>query len=142
MEVTGAGQAEAEIQQDIVYHKVGKEKTVISLSEVKAEKGSSYIFALDLEYLGGYKVEMTAKSSLGELAQLPATLICGGVPHAVFTFNGTGGEWVSLERSVAFKGKYNILQLYFGQNGLDLKEICFTIEKPLLDINDLEALEV
>ena len=142
VEVTGAGQAEAEIQQDIVYHKVGKEKTVISLSEVKAEKGSSYIFALDLEYLGGYKVEMTARSSLGELAQLPATLICGGVPHAVFTFNGTGGEWASLERSVAFKGKYNILQLYFGQNGLDLKEICFTLEKPLLDINDLEAWEV
>ena len=139
VEVTGGSQAQEEIQQEIVYFRVGKEKTVINLEEVETGKGSSHVFALDLEYLGRYKVEMTAKSDLGELAQLPVTLICGGVPNAVFTFNGTGGEWACLEKSVILKGKYDVLQLCFGQNGLKLKEISFTLEKPLLDINDLEA---
>ncbi len=60
------------------------------------------------------------------------TLIVGSTPDAVFTFNGTGGEDVVLEKEVAFNNKYAILQLYFGQSGLEAKDISFVLEKPLL----------
>lgn len=114
----------------VVYHKLDKEG-VISLETVDASKGKDYTFALDLTDVGEYQVEITAKSDLGELAQLPVTLFYQSVPFAVFTFNGTGGAWVSLERQVELHNKYAVLRLYFGQNGLDLKEIKFTYKRSL-----------
>lgn len=116
----------------VVYHKLDKEG-VISLEDVDASKGKDYTFALDLADLGEYQVEITAKSDLGELAQLPVTLFYQSVPFAMFTFNGTGGEWVTMERKVELHNKYAVLRLYFGQNGLTLKEIKFTYKRSLLE---------
>jgi beta-glucosidase len=116
----------------VVYYKVDKEG-VINLEDVDASKGKDYTFALDLADLGEYQVELTAKSSLGELAQLPVTLFYQSVPFAAYTFNGTGGEWVTLERKVELHNKYAVLRLYFGQNGLDLKEIKFTYKRSLME---------
>lgn len=116
----------------VVYHKLDKEG-VINLEDVDASKGKDYTFALDLADLGEYQVELTAKSDLGELAQLPVTLFYQSVPFAAYTFNGTGGEWVTMERKVELHNKYAVLRLYFGQNGLDLKEIKFTYKRSLLE---------
>lgn len=116
----------------VVYHKLNKEG-VINLEDVDASKGKDYTFALDLSDLGEYQVEITAKSDLGELAQLPVTLFYQSVPFAMFTFNGTGGEWVTMERKVELHNKYAVLRLYFGQNGLTLKEIKFTYKRSLLE---------
>ena len=117
----------------VVYHKLDKEG-VIHLEDVDASKGKDYTFALDLADVGEYQVEITAKSTLGELAQLPVTLFYQSIPFAVYTFSGTGGEWVTLERKVEFHNKYAVLRLYFGQNGLDLKEIKFTFKRPLKEV--------
>lgn len=136
VEVIGKTESAMEECREVVYHKVGSEKTVISLEGADAKKGISFVFGLDLEQVGSYRVEIKAKSDLGELAQLPVTLICGSVPSAVFTFNGTGGEWSSVERKILFKSKYVIIQLYFGQNGLDVQDISFTFEEPLEEITD------
>lgn len=114
----------------VVYYKLDKEG-VINLEDVDASKGKDYTFALDLADLGEYQVEITAKSDLGELAQLPVTLFYQSVPFAAYTFNGTGGEWVTMERKVELHNKYAVLRLYFGQNGLDLKEIKFTFKRSL-----------
>jgi len=116
----------------VVYHKLNKEG-VINLEDVDASKGTDYTFALDLADLGEYQVEITAKSDLGELAQLPVTLFYQSVPFAMFAFNGTGGEWVTMERKVELHNKYAVLRLYFGQNGLTLKEIKFTYKRSLLE---------
>ncbi len=114
---------------EVVYYKVEKE-LVISLEDVDTSKGNSFVFALDLEEVGSYMAEITAKSELGELAQIPVTLFYQSVPMAVFTFNGTGGQWDGRERKVVFHNKYAVLRLYFAQNGLDVKEIKFTFDKP------------
>lgn len=132
VEVSGGEGVATLDEKVVVYYKVDKEG-VINLEDVDASKGKDYTFALDLTDLGEYQVEITAKSSLGELAQLPITLFYQSVPFAAYTFNGTGGEWVTLERKVELHNKYAVLRLYFGQNGLDLKEIKFTYKRSLME---------
>lgn len=134
VEVIGQnGETQAE-EEEVIYYKADKNGITLSLKGVEAKKGTFYSFALDLEGTGGYRASITAKSDLGELAQIPVTLQVGGVPMAVFTFNGTGGEWASIEKKVVFPHKYALLRLYFGQSGLDLKEITFTFEKPFEEL--------
>ena len=132
VEVSGGEGVATLDEKVVVYYKVDKEG-VINLEDVDASKGKDYTFALDLADLGEYQVEITAKSTLGELAQLPVTLFYQSVPFAAYTFNGTGGEWVTLERKVELHNKYAVLRLYFGQNGLDLKEIKFTYKRSLME---------
>lgn len=136
--VTGEGASEAVKEQEVVYYKV-EDEIVIDMEQVNTGKGMDCVFALDLEKVGGYRVEMTARSELGELAQLPATLFYQSVPMAVFTFNGTGGEWKSIEKKVLLYNKYSVLRVYFAQNGLTVKEIRFTFEKAADDIPDEDA---
>lgn len=138
VEVTGEEVSIDSQQEEVVYLKV-EDEIVISLEDVDTGKGENFVFALDLEKLGGYRVELTAKSDLGELAQMPATLFYQSVPMAVFSFNGTKGELDSRMRKVVLHNKYAVLRLYFGQNGLDAKEIKFTFDKPLDEIPDGDA---
>ena len=97
------------------------------------------MFTLDLEHIGGYRIEMTGKSELSELAQIPVTVFYQSVPMAVFTFNGTGGQWRSMEKKIVLHNKYAALRVYFAQNGLDVKEIKFIFDKPVEEIPDFEA---
>lgn len=115
---------------EVVYYKVDGELE-ISLEDVDSSKNADFVFALDVEKLGSYRVEITAKSDLGELAQLPVTLFYQSVPMAQFTFNGTGGEWVTIARTTVMHNKYPVHRLFFGQNGLVAKSIKFIFEKPL-----------
>ena len=132
VKVAGRSQAALDRQKEVVYYKITGGRGSVSLEEADTAKGSRFGFALDLEQLGSYRVQLRASSRLGRLAQIPVTLIVGSTPDAVFTFNGTGGEDVVLEKEVAFNNKYAILQLYFGQSGLEAKDISFVLEKPLL----------
>ena len=81
-------------------------------------------------------MELIAKSDLGELAQLPVTLFYQSVPMAMFTFNGTDGKWDSRQKKVIIHNKYAVLRLYFAQNGLSVKEIKFTFDKAIDEIED------
>lgn len=138
VEVTAESEASIDQAQDVVYHKFNGEIT-LNLEEVNAVKGSDYVFALDVETVGGFKVQLTAKSELGELAQIPVTLFYQSTPCAVFTFNGTGGEWSTIEKKAILKTKYSLLRLYFGQNGIVPKEIRLIFDKPLVEITDDNA---
>ena len=138
VEVIGEENSFSGQEGEVVYYKVEDEIT-IPLENVETGKGADFVFALELEKLGGYKVELTAKSDLGELAQLPATLFYQSVPFAAFTFNGTGGKWDSIRKKMVIHNKYAVLRLYFAQNGLDAKEIKFTFDKPLEEITDNDA---
>ena len=135
VEVIGQNGRVQEEEDEVIYYKADEKGITLNLETVKAKKGTFYSFALDLQKTGGYRVAITAKSDLGELAQMPVTLQAGGTPVAVFTFNGTGGEWTPIEKRVVFPHKYALLRLYFGQSGLDLKEIAFTFEKPFDELS-------
>ena len=131
VEVLGADESFAEAEGEVVYYKIEDREITISLHGVDTKKGSCFVFALDLENIGIYDVQIKAKSELTQLAQIPITLIRDGVPAAVFTFNGTGGEWASMEKKIILNNKYAVLQLYFGQNGLEAEEIRFTLDELL-----------
>lgn len=138
VEVTGEEASELEQNEEIIYYKVENELT-INMENVDTGKGMSYMFALELDKLGGYRVEVTARSELSELAQLPATLFYQNIPMTVFTFNGTKGAWESREMKVLLHNKYSIFRMYFAQNGLEVKEIKFTFDKALDKIPDFDA---
>lgn len=138
VEVTGGSSSSIAADQDVVYYRIDGELT-INLESLNAVKGTDFVFALDMEQVGGYRVQLTASSELGELAQIPVTLFYQSTPNAVFTFNGTGGKQHSIEKKTVLKTKYSVLRLYFGQNGLTPKEIRFTFDKPLEEITDDDA---
>lgn len=135
VEITGESAAKEREEQEVVYYKV-KDSLVIDMEKADTGKGKEFVFALDLEHIGGYLVEMTAASDLGELAQLPATLLYQGTPIAAFTFNGTGGQWDKRQKKVIIHNKYAVLRIYFAQNGLKVKKIKFTFDKELNEISD------
>jgi len=109
---------------EIVTYEVSDEIT-IPLTDVDVRKDGIYPFALNLKEDGEYLVSMTGRSNVSELAQLPVSLAYGGTPIAMFTWNGTGGEWVTLENKVQIETHIHAYKLSFRQNGLDLKEITF-----------------
>lgn len=129
IEILGAEEGFEECVGDLTYYKVDKE-VVIDLSDHEISKGTSIDFALDLEQLGYYKAELTAKSDLGELAQIPVTLSFAGTPRGVYTFNGTNGQWVTQTREADLGMKYAIMRLYFPQNGIEVKQIKFVYDRP------------
>ncbi|MDE7404692.1 MAG: beta-glucosidase, partial [Lachnospiraceae bacterium] len=131
VEVVGADESFTEAAGEVIYYKIEGREITISLHGADTKKGSCFVFALDLANTGTYDVQIKAKSNLTQLAQIPVTLIRDGIPTVVFTFNGTGGEWASIEKKVMFDNKYAVLQLYFGQNGLEAEEIRFTLDDPL-----------
>ena len=129
IEILGAEEGFEECVGDLTYYKVDRE-VVIDLSGHEISKGTSIDFALDLEQLGYYKAELTAKSDLGELAQIPVTLSFAGTPREVYTFNGTNGQWVTQTREADLGMKYAIMRLYFPQNGIEVKQIKFVYDRP------------
>ena len=129
IEILGAEGGFEECVGDLTYYKVDKE-VVIDLSDYEISKGTSIDFALDLEYLGYYKAELTAKSNLGELAQIPVTLSFAGTPRGVYTFNGTNGQWVTQTREADLGMKYAIMRLYFPQTGSEVKQIKWVYDRP------------
>lgn len=116
--------------EDVVFYKLDGEAT-ISLDGVAAERGESYVFALDVQKTGTYHISLTASSSLSHTAQLPVTLFTTGFPSCVFTFNGTDGMLVSIEREVTFYSRFIACRLFFAQSGLELKGLSFKIARPL-----------
>ncbi len=107
-----------------------KDGTVIDLSHVLSIQGCVYAFGLDVKQMGCYRIEITGKSDLSELAQIPIGIFFQSIPSGTFTFNGTGGEWKTLERKILLSSKYGVIRFYFGGNGLNLKDLKFVYEKP------------
>ncbi len=116
---------------DVEFHNVRK-TAVIPLDGIDTSKGASFVFALDFENAGTYRVSITASSDMGDVAQMPVTLFTMGTPSGVYTWNGTGGEWVTIEREMPFFSRFTACRLYFGQSGLTLRDIKFE------HINDFE----
>lgn len=117
---------EQEDDKPVQFYKVDRDIT-LDLSDVDTKKGTSYSFALDLSNFGIYRVIVTASSTQSELAQVPMTLFSMGTAVSTFTFNGTGGEAVSMEKETPMFSRFTTFRIYFAQNGLDLHSIRFEL---------------
>ena len=117
---------EQEDDKPVQFYKVDRDIT-LDLSDVETKKGTSYSFALDLSNFGIYRVIVTASSTQSELAQIPMTLFSMGPAVGTFTFNGTGGKAVSMEKETPMFSRFTTFRIYFAQNGLDLHSIRFEL---------------
>lgn len=117
---------EQEDDKPVQFYKVDRDIT-LDLSDVDTKKGTSYSFALDLSNFGIYRVIVTASSTQSELAQIPMTLFSMGTVVGTFTFNGTGGKAVSMEKETPMFSRFTTFRIYFAQNGLDLHSIRFEL---------------
>jgi len=138
IEVINQPNHEEEIDtKNIVYYHV-EDKTVIDMENVNTKKGSVFVFALETTMQGGYLVELTAKSDLGELAQIPVAFYGDSILCGVFVWNGTGGKWTTQKRHILLKSKYSVVRFHFQESGLNLKNIRFTLEKKIMDIENID----
>lgn len=117
---------EQEDDKPVQFYKVDRDIT-LDLSDVDTKKGTSYSFALDLSNFGIYRVIVTASSTQSELAQIPMTLFSMGTAVGTFTFNGTGGKAVSMEKETPMFSRFTTFRIHFAQNGLDLHSIRFEL---------------
>jgi beta-glucosidase len=129
LELEGFDNDDASVNAANVEYFDIKDGTVIDLSHVLSIQGCVYAFGLDIKQPGCYKMEITGSSELSELAQIPIGIFFQSIPSGTFTFNGTGGEWKTLERKILLSSKYGVVRFYFGGNGLKLKDLKFTFEK-------------
>lgn len=116
--------------EDVTFYPTANGEVTVPLDGVSTEKGSSYVFALDVDAFGRYDVTLAASSNLSETAQIPVTLFTTGIPSAMFTFNGSNGELREITRSKLIFSRFVACRLYFGGSGLALKEIRFRLADP------------
>lgn len=109
----------------VVYYPV-EDETVVTLDHVSTERGSSFVFAFDVKRTGDYLFEITGKSDLSESAQIPVTCFFQGILGAVFTWNGTAGEWVTMSKKLRLGSRYSVARLYFGGGGIQLRDVRLT----------------
>lgn len=109
--------------EDVIFYPTKNGELTLPLDTVNAEKGASYVFAFDIDIPGRYSVTLSAKSDLSATAQTPVTLFTTGFPSAVFTYNGTNGEWRGISREVCMYSRFLVCRLYFGGSGLKLKDL-------------------
>lgn len=93
--------------------------------DADTEAGDDFVFGVTCSKPGRYTVTLTASSDLGELAQIPMTILYTSIPIRVLTWNGTDGKDVSQETTLRFLSKYTIFRAHFGGKGVKLKTIKF-----------------
>ncbi len=109
---------------NVEYQVLGKEKTV-DLSIPESDIGTTYVFAFDVTEPGFYRLTVRASSEMGEVAQLPCTLIFNGFPISTMTFHGTGGKVSEISKVVRFHERFTVLRLAVNAKGLKMKDITF-----------------
>ena len=108
---------------DLEYQEVGRD-TALDISSLSTEKGASTVLGVKLLHKGVYAMQITARCSGGELAQVPMSVFMNHGVVITFTINGTNGEWVTRSADMGeFRFPHQYLRFYFGQSGLELKEV-------------------
>ena len=113
-----------EEELDVEFVNAGKDFTM-DLSGYKFGSGDEILLGLDFETMGMCKIAITASSDLGELAQLPVSVFYSGKVYGVYTFNGTGGEPMTIEKDMFVHSRHAVFKLFTPVNGLKLQSISF-----------------
>ena len=126
VEIINRSDSEGSDDDPVEFYEIG-DKFKLDLNGVKSVQGQNYSFAIIINKPGFYKVTITASSTQSSLAQIPLTLFATGIPCGTFTWNGTEGKPVPLEKEIPFFSKFTAIRLYFAQSGLDLQSIEFEL---------------
>ena len=114
---------------DIEFHNVVDGKLTLDTQGLNTDKGNSVMFGICAEDNGLYNMHMRVKVDAGEVAQVNTSLFIDEHLIDIITMNGTGGEWVELDKEIFFFGPNHYLKFYFAQSGLQIDEISLKLLK-------------
>lgn len=96
----------------------------IDTSELKASQGTTVAYGFVTDKFGDYDIEISAKSSLDELAQLPVTVYLDNKFVETIVFRGSNGKRLTKSGKLGnIFGKTHFVKLYIGATGLDIEYI-------------------
>ncbi|SDW27626.1 beta-glucosidase [Lachnospiraceae bacterium KHCPX20] len=122
---------------DVSYVKIS-DGTCLDLTGQNTDRGSEYVFGIDVMEKGFYRMSFTGSSELSERSQINVALFIQNIPIANFSFHGTGGEDMTLDTKLLLNTKYETVRIYFAGGGLTAKQIKFTLIKPAEEITEEE----
>ena len=70
---------------------------------------------------------------------MPVTISLGNIPTISFSYNGTNGQWETKTKRAITTSKYTLVKLFFGQSGLEVRDLVVTYEKDITKIGDVIA---
>lgn len=110
---------------DIVYYAPDeKGEILIPTDGWSAKAGTSAVFGIEVEQGLEYEIEITVRSDLEALAQLPVAVYYDSVLKETFAFRGSGGAAVSSACSLGVVfGQHHYVKLYFGATGLKMERV-------------------
>lgn len=114
----------------VVLYELDKELE-IPLDMVCTDRGCVYCYELTITTPGCYKISLSAHSDQGEVAQIPVTYFNNGTVCTSFTFSGTNGRTVVMDRDVCMYSRFNTIRFYFAQSGLRMENIKYKYVRPL-----------
>ena len=92
---------------------------VIDGNDIVAAKGASAVCGILSKKMGIYQFELTVKSDLNPLAQLPVSVFYDNGLVCTVSVQGSEGKWVTETRNLGFiHGPNHYVKLYFGADGL------------------------
>lgn len=103
----------------------------IPLDMVCTDRGCVYCYELTITTPGCYEISLSAHSDQGEVAQIPVTYFNNGTVCTSFTFSGTNGRTVVMNRDVFMYSRFNTIRFYFAQSGLRMESIKYRYVRPL-----------
>lgn len=97
---------------------------VIDGNDFETGNGKSAVFGIISSKLGIYQLEVTAKSDLNPLAQLPVSVYFDNAFKFTVSMRGSEGKWITETRDFGFiHGPNHYVKLYFGADGLVIDKI-------------------
>ncbi len=129
VEVVGRPKEQDDFDMSDVEYRILDKEIVIPLDDTPSVMGTNYVLAFDTKETGTYHVTLRGSSNLSELAQMTCTLFQNGFPISTMTFHGTGGELDSISRDVLLGGRFEVMRLYVGAEGIKLKDIEFKLKE-------------
>lgn len=110
-------------------------ENTIEGSEIAASKGDLNLIALSVKDRGNYSLSITCRANEkeGDLAQIPVTVIKDKDVIETITVVGSQKEWATytINSFQPFYMNNCYLKLLFGQGGMEIKEIKFTLTENL-----------
>ena len=115
------------VSPDDLRYRLVRDGTTLDLTGTDTARGASLVLALEVPTPGNYRLALSARASRGETVQIPVTVFLQGFPFCSYLWNGTGDLWQTQDRSLYIRDRYSVLRLYFGQSGLALQSLTFTL---------------
>ncbi|MCM1106830.1 MAG: glycoside hydrolase family 3 C-terminal domain-containing protein [Blautia sp.] len=127
-----AGDDEIDYDNITYYTLDENEQIEVSGEGWDTKAGSSAVFGIIVAQMAAYDLEITVRSGLGELAQLPVSVFCDGIIKETFSFRGSEGKSVTEKRNFGgLIGPNHYIKLYFGATGLTVERFALKLRERL-----------